>query len=716
MAIFSVTASELKNASGSSWSSDRARQGVYGSTRYEGAINFSGLADFDMSNISITQIDMSVTFAEAGGCSGKYLTFYKSAKTSIGGTIASMRGDSIGRLYVAEAYGRTEKLTFNASTNAELFASFRDYFMTGNRILIIYVPSTRGTYSGGYCYDYLSITGLTMTFTFDYLQSDGSLASASVAAGSAATLNITSYNTAYSHKVTWKFGSYSNVQTVAAGTAKASYTIPLTWLNAIPSATSGTATATLDTLDASGNSLGTKTYNFTITAPASVVPTISSVTAAPVNSNSVINGWGIYVYSKSQAKLTITGAAGKYGSTIKSYSITTSPSVGSSTDSSFTTGTLYSSGSITVTAKVTDSRGRTATKTTSFSVYDYAAPYFSSIEAYRCTSNGTQNDISGTYARLKVTFGRYTLSGSNNVTCKAVLAQVGGSYSTSATLTSGTAVTLGGGNLAVDAVYRVTLNLTDTVGTVSTYITEIGSAAYVMHVKKGGKAIGFGKAAGDDETVSFGWPLKLDTALEVAEGGTGAVTAAAARTNLGITLANLGAASSGHTHALTASAITGTLPVAKGGTGATTVAAARNALGLGNTSGAVPIANGGTGATTAANARTNLGITAATISDTSTFIGSVYFYIGSVLIQMGITDTISAPSKGTVDTVITFPKAYTVIPKVMVSDYYNNTTYSYIIGTKSVAAAVTTTALTIRTANETSGARSVRASWLAIGY
>ena len=57
------------------------------------------------------------------------------------------------------------------------------------------------------------------------------------------------------------------------------------------------------------------------TAPASVVPTISSVTAAPVNSNSVINGWGIYVYSKSQAKLTLTGAAGKYGSTIVTKSI-----------------------------------------------------------------------------------------------------------------------------------------------------------------------------------------------------------------------------------------------------------------------------------------------------------------------------------------------------------------------------------------------------------
>lgn len=42
MATFSVSANELKYASGSSWSGGKARQGVYSSTRYEGAINFSG--------------------------------------------------------------------------------------------------------------------------------------------------------------------------------------------------------------------------------------------------------------------------------------------------------------------------------------------------------------------------------------------------------------------------------------------------------------------------------------------------------------------------------------------------------------------------------------------------------------------------------------------------------------------------------------------------
>ncbi len=359
------------------------------------------------------------------------------------------------------------------------------------------------------------------------------MAATSVAAGSVATLNITAYNSAYSHRVTWSFGSYSYVQTVAAGATSASYTIPLTWLNAIPSALSGAASATLETLDTSGNVLGTGSYSFTITVPSSAAPSIGSISISPVNADSVLSGWGIYVYGKSKATMTISNAAGSYGSTIRSYSITTSPNVGSTTLSSATIGPLYKSGTITATAKVTDSRGRTATKSTTFSIYGYGAPYYSGISVYRCNSSGTRDDTAGTYAYLKVNFGCSVLNGSNSVTGSVVLSQVGGSYTQSASLTSGTGIIMGAGSLAVDATYTARLTLTDTVGTVSTYDITIPSAAYIMHIKKGGKAVGFGTAAGDDETVTFGWPVKLKTPLEVSQGGTGGSTASTACANIG---------------------------------------------------------------------------------------------------------------------------------------------------------------------------------------
>lgn len=130
--------------------------------------------------------------------------------------------------------------------------------------------------------------------------------------------------------------------------------------------------------------------------------------------------------------------------------------------------------------------------------------------------------------------------------------------------------------------------------------------------------------------------------VPVANGGTGATTAANARTNLGVTPANIGAAAASHNHSA-ANITSGTLPVARGGTGATAIAgsggflqdlfpssktptfipcfgtnwtlngyttpsALRGAMGLGTGTGDVAIANGGTGASTAAQARVNLGV------------------------------------------------------------------------------------------------------------
>ena len=103
-------------------------------------------------------------------------------------------------------------------------------------------------------------------------------------------------------------------------------------------------------------------------------------------------------------------------------------------------------------------------------------------------------------------------------------------------------------------------------------------------------------------------------AVPVTKGGTGATTATAARSNLGITPANIGAAASSHNHA--ASNITsGTLGVARGGTGVTSnpsmlvnlsstaaasVFAASPRPGV---TGTLPVSRGGTGATTADAAR-----------------------------------------------------------------------------------------------------------------
>ena len=88
MATYTVNADQLAYRSGGAWTNGKARQGVYGGTRYEGAIRFAGLSELNFSNIAISQLELRVTFLRAGGSSTKNLTFYKATSNTISGRSA----------------------------------------------------------------------------------------------------------------------------------------------------------------------------------------------------------------------------------------------------------------------------------------------------------------------------------------------------------------------------------------------------------------------------------------------------------------------------------------------------------------------------------------------------------------------------------------------------------------------------------------------------
>ena len=329
--------------------------------------------------------------------------------------------------------------------------------------------------------------------------------SVSVNGTNAVTVNITRAASSFTHTVVFKFGSYSKT-TTGVGTST-SYAIPTSWLNAIPSATSGTATVTVTTYSGSTKIGSAVSKNFTLTVPSTVVPTISAVSLIEAVSG-IAAQFGGYVQSKSKIAVKIT-AAGVYSSTIKAYKTTIQGA--SFTKASFTSGFLTKSGTSTVTITVTDSRGRTASSTRSITVIAYAVPKITSFQGFRCLADGTEN-YDGTHLNAAVNFSISPVSDKN--TASYILEYRLKNTETWSALTSGAVYALKNniisetGFMSVDSSYDIRLSVTDFFTTVrSTF--EIPTAFTLLDFNSSGKGLSFGKVSELEE----GMEIDLDMSI-----------------------------------------------------------------------------------------------------------------------------------------------------------------------------------------------------------
>lgn len=326
--------------------------------------------------------------------------------------------------------------------------------------------------------------------------------------GSAGTITVTRASTSFTHTITYSFGDATGTICTKSSSTSVSWTPPTSLAAQIPNSTSSTCTLTCYTYNGS-TLIGTSTTPVTLSVPASIKPTLTSITATRVD-GTVPSSWGIYVQYKSKATLTINGAAGSVGSTITAYSITGTGV--SSTASSYTTGFLTTSGSLTFTGKVCDSRGRWSDEATvTINVVAYASPRFNSYSTQRCTSAGTVS-ANGTYGKSTVNFSYWSCSGKNSVTTAVAYKKSTDSSYTNAgvTFTSGTAFTFGGGNLSVDYSYDIRFTLTDAFGTV-TVVDSLSTASVLMDFKAGGTGLAVGKVSETDNCfeVSEDWDVKV---------------------------------------------------------------------------------------------------------------------------------------------------------------------------------------------------------------
>jgi hypothetical protein len=249
------------------------------------------------------------------------------------------------------------------------------------------------TLSGTY-YGTVSLDSTTFTLNTIPRASTPTLSASTTAMNSSVTIYTNRASSSFTHTLRYAYGSASGTIATGVGTSYA-WTIPLSLANQIPNNVSGSGYIYCDTYSGS-TKIGTKSVKFTATVPSSVKPTFTTVTHSEYvsNVNTVV---GKYVQGLSRLSLAITGAAGAYSSTIKSYAITFN---GATTNTKTqTSGIIKSSGNLTITGKVTDSRGRTASKNVTVNVLPYTAPKITGFSLQRCNADGTP-DVMGEYVKV----------------------------------------------------------------------------------------------------------------------------------------------------------------------------------------------------------------------------------------------------------------------------------------------------------------------------
>lgn len=344
--------------------------------------------------------------------------------------------------------------------------------------------------------------------------SQPSLSASTADMGTAITINMNRASTSFTHTVKYSFGSDS--ATIATGvTDSTSWTIPLTLANQIPSATSGWGTIIVDTYSG-GTLIGTKSVTFTANCPSTMVPTFTSVTHSEANTTVSGKAIGSYVQGMSQLKMTINGAAGTYGSTISKYDFTVDGTLYSGTTNIVTSNAIKTSGTLTLTATITDSRGRTATKTASVTVLAYAPPSITSFTIARCDSAGNLNSM-GDY--VKVTRGGTWSVLSTKNTCSIVVKtspRGTNTWTTKSTVAGGTggsyaAASVVVGTYAATSSFDFRLEFTDLFNTTIS-LTVLSTGVVTMSWSASG--VGIGKVW-EKDTLDVGGRINAEGGIRI---------------------------------------------------------------------------------------------------------------------------------------------------------------------------------------------------------
>ncbi len=341
-------------------------------------------------------------------------------------------------------------------------------------------------------------------------------------------------------------GTYIAVKTLSLGKKAASQqteTVTLTSdelaiiYNALPNTDEGTLRFTFRTYSDSGYStqvgsadaeeISLYIPNDTTTQPTMTmaVSPVSSL-AAPFNT--------LYIMGRTKVDANFSSGAGKFGATVTGYAMSVG---GVNYASPYTSGYLTTDGNVTVTGRITDSRGFTREYTKSITVIPYGPPKIQGVVAERCDKNGNV-DTSGTYLKItaKRDYSKVISGGVQKNFCKIryrYKLNGAASYSSWATILEGSSLSsdqivtgaLLGGALSAQSTYLVQVQAIDDLGEQGYTTITVPTEAVYWHRDGARGSFTFGGYVEEDDTFAIAagktFKVKSNTGEDVVVSDTG---------------------------------------------------------------------------------------------------------------------------------------------------------------------------------------------------
>lgn len=427
-------------------------------------------------------------------------------------------------------------------TNEDVLKDISSYCKNGTPFSFFFGGGSYGLQYYGY-----EVSGHP-TLTIDYIPSasTGSIVG-TPKIGSEFSVNIDRVSTDYTHDVQITNGEKTITQSTSDETV--SFFIPIEETSNWIKNEEKSSVITCNILTYSkGSQIGIYSFNFTLSVAdiLSVNWTEAKLTTSYIASGESITG---LISGYSIPKITLTAEA-KDGSKIKEYKIVIDNSCGVTLDKTYEGNSLQeqslevkpyttTDSFFQVTAYAINERGvRSDGKALSLKCYAYSLPS-SVLNILRTSDTEGTEDVMGSYIYNRTNFNYTSLDGHNKIKSSSVIITdlSGGSLEVTIDNSNPELLLFYAANASPESEYNIAVTIQDEISQ-NTLYASIPSSSFIIHIKKGGKAIGIGRASRIlENTISLGWKLFVDNGIEfnnnspiseiplpVQNGGTGVIS------------------------------------------------------------------------------------------------------------------------------------------------------------------------------------------------